>query len=200
MPFENFLNSEIDTNMNTPSNDFLKNLLNSEQLSPAMRASYKAELDGMTNQPLTRGRAWTGVLLLVVFSVCAIAIVRNMFVYSPGPMILLAWGILAAAFTWVSVLIVRDLWRQKHSPKSAYSVGHILMVAAGAVTVVSLMMGLNEADKAAAMFNAFFVFVWYFACTTLALDQRIAAAELAAKEQMLRIEYRLADLTERLQK
>jgi uncharacterized membrane protein len=198
MLFENFLNVEID--MNTPPNDFLKNLLNSEQLSPAMRASYKAELDAMANQPLTRGRTWTGVLLLVVFSVCAVAIVRNMFVYSPGPMILLAWGILAAAFTWVSVVIVRDLWRQKHSPKSAYSVGHILMVAAGAITVVSLMMGLNEADKAAAMFNAFFVFVWYFACTTLALDNRIAAAELAAKEQMLRIEYRLADLAERLQK
>jgi hypothetical protein len=192
------LNNEID--MNTPSDDFLKRLLNSDQLSPAMRASYKAELEGMTNQPLTRGRTWTGVLLLVVFSVCAAAIVRNMFVYSPGPMILLAWGILASTFTWVSFLIVRDLWRQKHSPKAAYSVGHVLMVAAAAVTVVSLITGLNEADKAAATFNAFFVFVWYFACTTLALDQRIAAAELAAKEQMLRIEYRLADLAERLVK
>jgi hypothetical protein len=178
----------------------IQRLFESEKMNPVLKASYKAELDRMTNQPLTRGRAWTGVLLLVVFSVCAIAIVRNMFVYSPGPMILLAWGILAAAFAWVSVLIVRDLWRQKHSPKAAYSVGHILMVAAGAVTVVSLMMGLNEADKAAAMFNAFFVFVWYFACTTLALDHRIAAAELAAKEQMLRIEYRLADLAERLGK
>jgi hypothetical protein len=186
--------------MNTESHDFLKNLLNSEQLSPAMQASYKAELDAMTNQPLTRSRTWTGLALLVVFAVCAIAIVRNMFVYNPGPMILLAWGILAAAFAWVSVLIVRDLWRQKHSPKAVYSIGHILMVAAGAITVVSLLVGLNSADKAAATFNAFFVFVWYFACTSLALDHRIAAAELAAKEQMLRIEFRLADLAERLQK
>jgi hypothetical protein len=186
--------------MNSDSSNFLKSLLNSEQLSPAMRASYQAELDSITNQPLTRSRAWTGVALLVVFAVCAIAIVRNMFVYNPGPMILLSWGILVVAFAWVSYLITRDLWRQKHSPKSAYSIGHILMVAAGAITVVSLLMGLNSADKGAAMFNAFFVFVWYFACTSLALDQRIAAAELATKEQMLRIEYRLADLAERLAK
>jgi hypothetical protein len=184
--------------MNTESPDFLKNLLNSEQLSPAMRASYKAELDSMTNQPLTRSRAWTGVVLLVVFAVCAIAIVRNMFVYNPGPMILLSWGILAAAFAWVSVLIVRDLWRQKHSPKAASSIGQILMTSAATVTVVALLVGLNAPSDPASMFNAFFVFVWYFACVTLALDSRIAAAELAAREQMLRIEYRLADLAGRL--
>jgi hypothetical protein len=74
------------------------------------------------------------------------------------------------------------------------------MVAAGAITVVSLLTGLNSADKAAATFNAFFMFVWYFACVSLALDHRIRASELAAREQMLRIEYRLADLAERLGK
>jgi hypothetical protein len=48
------------------------------------------------------------------------------------------------------------------------------------------------------MFNAFLVFVFYVACISWSLDSRIAAAELAAREQMLRIEYRLADLAERL--
>jgi Kef-type K+ transport system membrane component KefB len=186
--------------MNTPSSDFLKNLMNSEQLSPAMRASYKAELESITSQPMTPRRAWTGVVLLAVLVVCTIGILRNMFVYDPGPLILLAWGVLATSFSWVSFLIVRDLVRRKHSPKAAFSIGHILMTSAAVVTVVALLIGLNAPDDPASTFNAFFLFVWYFACVTLALDNRIAAAELAAREQMLRIEYRLADLAERLSK
>lgn len=186
--------------MNTPSSDFLKNLLNSEQLSPAMRASYKAELESMTSQPMTPRRAWTGIALLAVLVVCTIGLLRNMLVYDPEPLILVAWGVLAAAFSWVSFLIVRDLVRQKHSPKAAMSIGQILMTSAAAVTVVALLMGLNAPSDPASTFNAFFVFVWYFACMTLALDNRIAAAELAAREQMLRIEFRLADLADKLQR
>jgi hypothetical protein len=184
--------------MKTPSDDFLKNLLNSEQLSPAMRASYKAELDAMTSQPMTPRRAWTGVALLTVLVTCAIGISRNIFVYEPEPLTLVSWCVLAVGFSWVSFLIIRDLVRQKHSPKAASAIGQILMLSAGIVTVVALLIGLNKPGDPASMFNAFFVFVWYFACVTLALDNRIAASELAAKEQMLRIEYRLADLAERL--
>jgi hypothetical protein len=42
------------------------------------------------------------------------------------------------------------------------------------------------------------VFVFYFTCAAWVTTNRIAAAELAAREQMLRIECRLADLTDRL--
>jgi hypothetical protein len=55
-----------------------------------------------------------------------------------------------------------------------------------------------EPDKPASMFNAFFIFVFYYACSEWAVQNRIAAAELAAREQMLRIECRLADLAERM--
>ena len=60
-------------------------------------------------------------------------------------------------------------------------------------------MGLNEPDKPASMFNAFFVFIFYYACSEWAMYNRIAATELAAREQMLRIECRLADLAERVE-
>jgi hypothetical protein len=186
-------------NMTDKSAEFLKRLFNSEQISPAMRASYQQELHAMLEPKLTRRKAFPGVVILTVLLICTIGIVRNMFVYDPGPLILLAWGVLAAAFSWVSVLIVRDLWRRKHSPKAAFSIGHILMTAAGAITAVALLQGLSAPGDPASMFNAFFMFVWYFACATLALDNRITAAELTAREQMLRIEYRLADLAERLQ-
>jgi uncharacterized membrane protein len=186
--------------MNENSSKLIERLFNSEKLNPVLKASYQEELTGMLEPKLTRRKAIPGIALLIVLVVCTIGLVRNMFMYEPGPLTLVAWGVLAGAFSWVSFLIVRDLWLRKHSRKSALSITHVLMTSAAAVTTVTLLLGLNEPGNPASMFNAFFVFVWYFACFTLALDSRIAAAELAAREQMLRIEYRLADLAERLSK
>jgi hypothetical protein len=186
--------------MTDKSTEFVERLFNSQDISPAMRASYQAELDAMLQPKLTHRKAFPGVVLLVVLVICTIGLVRNMFMYDPGLLTLLAWGVLATSFAWVSFLIVRDLWHQKHSRKSAISIAHILMTSAAAITVVTLLLGLNDPGNPASTFNAFFVFVWYFACVTLALDNRIGAAELAAREQMLRIEYRLADLAERGQR
>jgi uncharacterized membrane protein len=186
--------------MNENSAKLIERLFNSEKLNPVLKASYQEELTGILEPKLTRRKAMSGIVVLVVLVICTIGLIRNMFVYERSLLTLVAWGVLAGAFSWVSFLIVRDLWLQKHSRKSAISITHILMTSAGAVTAVVLLLGLNEPGNPASMFNAFFVFVWYFACVTLALDNRIAAAELAAREQMLRIEYRLADLAERLPK
>lgn len=181
------------------SNEFIQRLMNAEQISPALRASYQAELDAMLEPKLTARPALIGIALLVALLTCTVLIVRNMFIYDVSALILLSWAILAIAFAAASWLIAHDLWRGKHSPKSAFSIGHILTFAAGAITVASLLMGLNEPDKPASMFNAFFVFVFYYACSEWAAHNRIAAAELAAREQMLRIECRLADLADRME-
>ena len=108
--------------MNTEPKDFLNELFESEKTQPALQASYQAELHAMLEPKLTRRKAFPGIVILVVLVICTIGLVRNMFVYDPEPLILLSWGVLAAAFSWVSFLIVRDLRRQKHSPKSAFSI------------------------------------------------------------------------------
>jgi hypothetical protein len=117
-----------------------------------------------------------------------------------GPLVVTQWLLLGATFATAAWLIGRDLWRGTHSPKSAFAIGHILTFAAGSITAVSLVIGLAAPDKPASMFHAFFLFVFYFACSEWTVQNRIAAAELAAREQMLRIECRLADLSERLGK
>jgi len=61
-----------------------------------------------------------------------------------------------------------------------------------------LLHGLAASGNPASTFNAFFVFVFLFVCAVWALGNRIAASEMAMKEQMLRLECRLADLSERL--
>src|SRR6476646_8365081 len=177
---------------------FIERLTSAQDVSPALRASYQAEMQSMLEPKLTARPALVGIVMLAVLLICSVLIIRNMFIYSVSALVLVAWSTLAIAFLVTAFLIGRDLWRGKHSPKSVFSIAHILNFAAGSVTVVSLLMGLMKPGDPASMFNAFFVFVFYFACSEWATYNRIAAAELAAREQMLRIECRLADLAEKL--
>jgi hypothetical protein len=186
--------------MNDKSSQFIQRLTSAEELSPALRASYQAEMDAMMEPKLAKGPAVIGIAMAVALVVCTVLIVRNMFIYDVGALTLTSWATLAVAFASAAYLIVRDLWRGKHSPKAVFSIGHILNFAAGAITVCSLLIGLAKPGDPASMFNAFFVFVFYFACSEWAMQNRIASAELATREQMLRIECRLADLSERLNK
>jgi hypothetical protein len=176
------------------STDFIRRLTTAQDVSPALRASYQAELDSMLEPKLTPSRALPGVGLLMILVVCVVGIIRNMLLYEVKPLVLVSWGVMAVAFSAAAFYIVRDLWRGTHSQKSVFSIGHILTFAAGTITVAALLIGISEPANPASTFNAFFVFVFYFACSEWAVHNRIAAAELAAREQMLRIECRLADL------
>ncbi|MEX2168129.1 MAG: hypothetical protein WD851_02375 [Pirellulales bacterium] len=181
------------------SAEFLERLFNSQETSPALRASYQAELVALRNPKLTPRTAWPGVVLLIILIACTVGLVRSMLFYPSGSLVFAGWAVLAVTFLWVSFLIVRDLWQGRHSTKAALSsIPQLLVGAGGVATVVQLLLGLNAPSDPASTFSAFFAFVFYFACVTLALDKRIAAAELAAREQMLRIECRLADLTGRM--
>lgn len=182
------------------STEFLERLFDAEQTSPSLRSSYKNELDAMLHPQLTARSAAPGVALLVVLVACIVGLIRAMFVHRPEAPVMAAWGTFVVSFGWIAWLIVRDLWVRKHSPKSKQSVSNALMFSAAIGTVAALLVGINDPGNPASTFNAFFVFVFYVACVTMSLDNRIAAAELAAREQMLRIEYRLADLREQLAK
>ena len=174
-------------------------LLDAQEMSPALRASYEEELDRTLNPKLTPRSASIGALLLVLLVVCTLALVRNILVVDVGPLTLVGWAIMAAAFSYASYLIVRDLWQRKHSPKSVSLIAQSLYLAAAAITVVALLLGLQKPSDPASTFNAFFVFVCYVACLAWTIVNRLAAAELAAREQMLRIEYRLAELADKLE-
>lgn len=183
-----------------PDDTFRERLFDAQPMSPPLREAYRKEIDVMLNPALTPRKAAVGVALLVILLACTAGIVRAMFVHTVGTLTMIGWAVLAGAFAYASFLIVRDLWRGKHSHKSVRSIAGALTGAAGTITVVALMIGLGNASDPKSTFNAFYVFVFYFACVAWALESRVAAAELATKEQMLRIECRLADLAERLPK
>jgi hypothetical protein len=180
--------------MTDKPSQFVQRLTSAQDLSPALRASYQAELEGMLEPKLSIRPALIGIAMAAGLAICTVLIVRNIFIYEVNALTLVSWVTLATAFASAAYLIVRDLWRGKHSSKAVFSIGHIFNFAAGAVTAASLLMGLSKPSDPASMFNAFFMFVFYFACSEWTVHNRIAQAELAAREQMLRIECRLADL------
>jgi hypothetical protein len=184
--------------MNDKSNKFIERLTSADDISPALRASYQAELDAMLHPKLTRRTMLPGIGLLVVLVVGILALVHNILVVPAGPIALTGWAILAAAFAYSAFLIIRDLREGTHSPNAVFSISKVIGAAAGTLTVVALLMGSQHPSDPASTFHAVFVFVFYVACLAWNIDGRIAAAELAAREQMLRIECRLADLSERL--
>lgn len=107
---------------------------------------------------------------------------------------------LGPGFVCASLYILHDLRHFRQSRNSIRSISGVLTATAGAITVAALLIGLRAPSDPKSLFGAFYVFVFYFACAVWALESRISSAELTAREQSLRIEYRLADLAERLEK
>jgi drug/metabolite transporter (DMT)-like permease len=186
--------------MTDKSNEFRQRLLKVQEMSPELRQGYQKEIDALLSPSLTSRQKAVGIALLVLLLACVAGIVRAMLFYHPGRMILTAWVVLACAFSWAAYLIIRDLWRGTHSPKPVGSIAGTLTNAAGVLTVIVLMIGLGKPSDPKSMFDAFYVFVFYFACVAWGLESRITTAELASREQLLRMEYRLADIAERMGK
>jgi hypothetical protein len=169
-------------------------------MSPALRESYQKDLDALLNPGLTARAGMAGTALVIILLVATALIARADFIYHVRGLMLVAHATLAAAFLSASILIVRDLRKRKHSPKAVSSIAGLLYGAAGIMTVIVLILGMRAPSDPKTMFGAFYIFVFYFACAVWSLENRIAAAELASREQSLRIEYRLADLAEVLKK
>jgi hypothetical protein len=149
---------------------------------------------------MTKRTGLLGVVLAVGLLALVALILRADLLHHVRGLMLVGHVALAAGFLGASALIFRDLRKRKHSRGSVLSIASLLTGTAGTLTVVSLILGLRAPSDPKSLFSAFYVFVFYFACAIWAVESRIAAAELSAREQSLRIECRLADLTERLQK
>jgi hypothetical protein len=179
------------------SADYVQRLLDAEDISPALRRSYQSELDATLAPALTPSKAAAGVTALVILLVAAVALLRNLLVVEAEPLVKVGWLALLVGFSGAAFFFARDLWLRKHSKKSQFAITHLMCGAAGMLTVVAMLRGMNAPAEPASTFQVLFALVFYIACLFWNLDSRISAAELAAREQMLRIEYRLAELAER---
>ena len=186
--------------MSEEGNEFRDRLLGAQKMSTDLERAYRKEVDEMVHPPMTAKSALPGVVLMVILVGCAALIARAVILHPVGKLLTVGYVVMGLAFVWAAMLILRDLLRRRHSQKSTGSVAGALTAAAGTVTVIALLIGLNNPSDPKSLFGAFYVFVFYFACVMWAIENRIKSAELAAREQGLRIEYRLADLAERMGK
>ncbi len=177
---------------------FRKGLLAAQEMKPELRAAYEAEVESLMNPRLTWRSGAVGAGLLVVLVACMGGLVWALARYRPGPLLGTGWAALLVGFGWAAALIARDLYRRKHSRKAVGSIAQALTGAAGTLTVVAMLMGLRHPADPASTFGVLYVFVFYFACAVWALQERIAAAGLARREEALRIELRVVELAERV--
>jgi hypothetical protein len=103
--------------MNNKSSEFIQRLTSAQEISPALRASYQAEMDAMLEPKLKRGQKLMGMLLLIGLAAGVGGVVRNLFVVTARPIVIAGWFVLASTFLMAALVAVRDLWRGKSSPK-----------------------------------------------------------------------------------
>jgi hypothetical protein len=146
-----------------------------------------------------RTRLFLLVLLLVLVAFTAIGL-RALLLYNPGPLLYGIWalftGVCAAGVFWLAA----SFWRGRLTWRSYFPVADVFTVAAAAITVLTLVLGLRAPSDPASALGVLYAFTLLVICIAWSLHNRIAAAELAAKEHLLRIEYRLADLASRVHK
>ena len=154
----------------------------------------------MLRPAMTVKSAAPGLILLAILVVFIPLLVRAAIFNAVSNLLRAGCVVLVLSFLLAAGYIVRDLLKRKHQPRSVSSIATILTGATGILTVIALLLGMRNSSDPKSLFGAFYVFISYFACAIWALQARIADTELVAREQSLRVEYRLADLAERLKK
>jgi hypothetical protein len=181
---------------NNPEN-LRRHLFEAQEITPALRAAYDKDLDAIIHEAPSRKNRFLAVVLLVILLGIVAGEVRALFVHKGDISFYVAAVTMLISCAIASVWLVRDLCKVKVAKKSAHQVSELFYAVATILTVTSLLHGLGAPGDPASTFNALFVFVFLFVCSVWGLANRITAAEMATKEQMLRLECRLADLSER---
>ena len=184
--------------MSNNPKSFREQLIESQETTPALRTAYEKELDAIFHEAPSRKNRFLAVVLLLIMVAIVAGEAHAMIVYKGDFTFYVAAATMLVVCAVVAVWLVRDLRKTKVAKKSAHQVSELFYGAASIVTVASLLHGLGSRGNPASTFDAFFVFVFLFVCAVWGIANRISASEMAMKEQMLRLECRLADLAERL--
>jgi hypothetical protein len=182
---------------NEPKN-FRERLFESQEITPGLRAAYDNQLDAILHEAPSRKNRLLAIVLLLIMLGVVVGEVRVLIVHKGDFSFYVGAITMLIVCAVASVWIVRDLNKPKVAKKSAHQMSEMLYGAAGILTVASLLHGIGASGNPSSTFGAFFVFVFLFVCAVWSLGNRITASEMTMKEQILRLECRLADVAERL--
>lgn len=184
--------------MQTENSEFRDRLLAAQQTSPALREEYRRELDALLNHrltPRTRLLTWAALLAAVLATgFCA----RGLIVY---PREWIVNGTFTAVCGMVALWLGRVLWQGGFARRASFAVIEGLGgIATGAFLLVTLFRGMSAPSDPSSTFGAIMAVLLVMTGFAWGTGNRIAAAKLETREHLLRIESRLAELSERMGK
>ncbi len=190
--------------LTTKPAEFRERLLDAQPVTAALRAEYQREVEAIVNHKLTpRGRV-LNVIGMLVWAGFAVACVWSAIVHRGTPRADTFYWINLSIYFVVFVLLAlgsaRNAWKGAHTWRAYFHVAGMFYTAAGITVTLALLRGLRAPHDPASTFGAIYALVFLIVCLGWALQNRIDAALLKTREGMLRIESRLADLAERLEK
>jgi hypothetical protein len=180
--------------------DFRQQLLDVQDMSPALRDACRKEVAALSQHTLTPRTSGLLVLLLLAMLLFTAVGLRALIFHYRGALLYGVWTIFTLASSAGALWIGASLWRGRFEWRSYFPIADAFTVAATAITVLTLLMGTRAPADPASSFTALYALTFLVICVAWSVHNRIAAAELAAREQALRIECRLVDLAGRMQR
>jgi hypothetical protein len=184
--------------MPTENPEFRDRLLDAQQTSPALREEYRRELDALLHHRLTpQSRLLTRAGVLAALAAAALC-ARALVIY---PQEWIVNGTFTAVCLMVALWLGRVLWQGGFARRASFAVIEGLGgTAAGAFLLVTLFRGISAPSDPASTFGAVMAVLMVMTGFAWGTGNRIAAAKLETREHLLRIESRLAELSERVGK
>lgn len=180
--------------------EFRDRLLDAQPMTPGLREEYRKQLDGLLTHKLSPLARLVNGALPFLWIGFAVALVWSAIAHPPTPSRWINLGIYFAVFVWLAFGNARNAWKGEHTWRSYFRVAGAFYGAAGITVVLTLLQGLKAPHDPASTFSAIYALVFLIVCLGWALQNRIDAALLTTRENMLRIESRLVDLSDRLPK
>jgi hypothetical protein len=186
--------------MPTEPTDFRDRLLHAQPMTRGLRDEYRKELDALLHHrltPTTRRATWGGIAACLVFvGLCLRALVLYR---GKDPQLWIVMPSFIAVSVALAGWLTQVLRRGGFARRTMWTVIEWLGGAfVSVVVIVNLLGGINKPSDPASTYAAVWALLLIIVAFAWATGNRIAALELRAREQLLRLESRLADLAERL--
>jgi hypothetical protein len=172
-------------------------LVNLEPLHAARQTQFQHEVEAMFDPKMSVRERWywiasvTGSVLFVVMAIWQVLFVPMAMV---PKLIWLVFGILNVGMI---VFVARSLGRGSMNVRHQFALGKI-SVGVTLLIVLSVIANAVAHPSSENLAWALFAVTWLILATSILVHNRIIASDLNHKEQSLRLEYRLAELAERL--
>ncbi|HEX8522742.1 MAG TPA: hypothetical protein VF669_10835 [Tepidisphaeraceae bacterium] len=179
------------------NDDLREKLVNLEPLGAAREAKLVKELEAMVEPQLSAREKWYWWASVAGSSAFVVMAALQLLLLKLDPLQKMIWSVFGIANVGMIVFLVRNLKRGRINVRHQFALGKVSV----GVTLIIVMAVMAHAIARPSMESlawALFAITWLMLSIGIALLNRVVAAEMNQKEQALRLEYRLAELSEKL--